>query len=123
MTKLKITVLKRTVNQDLIDTHMGAESQTAYDFPCPMYEEGQEFISDAWGRAPERFCESAWSDIQKHLHLVRGGGSYPGDWVIPAGAAVACCTDGYRPVVFKIELISDEEEAAKSPPSRAKKGA
>ena len=105
MTKLRITVVKRCSHADVMDQHMGPASRAEYDFPCPFFHEGQTFEFDAWGRAPSGFCENAWTDIQKHIHLVRGGGAYPGDWVVPSGAAIACCTDGYRPVVFKIERI------------------
>jgi uncharacterized repeat protein (TIGR04076 family) len=36
-----------------------------------------------------------------------GGGEYTTPWVEQKGAAIACCTDGYRPVVFKIERIEE----------------
>jgi uncharacterized repeat protein (TIGR04076 family) len=32
------------------------------------------------------------------------GGNFD-PWVKEKGTAIACCTDGYRPVVFKIEAI------------------
>jgi uncharacterized repeat protein (TIGR04076 family) len=34
-------------------------------------------------------------------------GEYTTPWVEQKGAAIACCTDGYRPVVFKIEWIEE----------------
>jgi uncharacterized repeat protein (TIGR04076 family) len=34
-------------------------------------------------------------------------GEYIMPWVEQKGAAIACCTDGYRPVVFKIERIEE----------------
>jgi len=104
MTRVKITVLKRTVNWDLVQSHMGPESQEAYEFPCPVFAEGDTFYYKPWsGAVPEGFCPSAWIDIQPKLQLVQSEGRYPGDWVIPEGAAIACCTDGYRPVMFKLE--------------------
>lgn len=107
MDKMRITVLKRTVNQDVIEAHMGEISRSECTFPCPVFEDGQIFDMDLWSAAPEGFCGNAWSDIQKHIHFVRGGGTYPRDWVMPEGAAIGCCTDGYRPVVFKIERINE----------------
>ena len=40
MAKAKITVLKRMVNEDLIDEYLGNEMG-----PCALFEDGQEF---AW---------------------------------------------------------------------------
>lgn len=112
MANVKITVLKRTINWDVNQAHMGPTCQEVYDFPCPAFEEGDSFLYRSWsGAVPEGFCPSAWIDIQGKVQLVQSDGRYPEDWVIPAGAAIACCTDGYRPVVFKLERVSDEPEA------------
>ncbi len=54
---------------------------------------------------PDGFCSWAWTDIQKYvLTLARGGnmiGSKP-------GMTVACCSDGYRPVVFLLRRVKGE---------------
>jgi uncharacterized repeat protein (TIGR04076 family) len=45
---------------------------------------------------PEGFCGWAWADIQdKVWGMARGG----------ANVFVTCCTDGYRPVIFKLEKL------------------
>jgi len=87
MSKGKITVLKRMVNQDLINKY---EHKTVA--PCDIYGDGQEFAVDSWDAPPEGFCEWAWADIQKKIELAER-----------LGTVVACCTDGFRPVVFEIE--------------------
>ncbi len=100
MTKARITVLKRTANLDIIAEYLKSEDEMQ---PCQLFEDGQIFIQEGW-RPPEDFCPWAWSDIHKEIILVRRGGSQ-GDYA--EGTAIACCTDGFRPVVFKIERVDD----------------
>lgn len=106
MRKCKITVLKRMVNQDLIDEYMGDEYKNRDLFPCQNFEEGQEFVTGSWGVPPEGFCTSAWGAIRGYIGVVINGGDLT-PWVKQPGTAIACCTDGYRPVVFKIERIEE----------------
>jgi uncharacterized repeat protein (TIGR04076 family) len=108
MARAKITVLKKTVNDDVAEAHMGAEFR---DRPgglvCHIFEEGDVFVLDSWGEVPEGFCAWAWADIHKYILMIMGGGGYDVPWVIPGHAAIACCTDGYRPVIFKVERIGE----------------
>ena len=46
---------------------------------------------------PEGFCDWAWADIRTYIGLVHAGGMEQ---------TVACCTDGFRPVFFKLERLS-----------------
>lgn len=88
MTRGQVTVLKRMVNQDLIDRY---RHETVA--PCDLFYDGQVFdIGDCYA-LPEGFCEWAWADLQSKISLARG-----------LGTVVACCTDGFRPVVFEITL-------------------
>ena len=104
MNHCKITALKKLVNQDLIDEYVGEEYRDRRIFPCQRFKEGQGFITESWGLSPEGFCESAWASIMKYIGVViTGGDLHP--WVNQEVTAIACCTDGYRPVVFKIEKI------------------
>ena len=88
MSKGKITILKRMVNQDLIDQY---QHQTIA--PCDIFSDGQEFLIEKWDTHPHGFCEWAWDDIKKKFELAKR-----------LGRVVVCCTDGFRPVVFEIEL-------------------
>ena len=106
MTKCKITVLKRMVNQDLIDAFLGEEYKDRGLFPCQHFAEGQEFFTENWGVPPEEFCPSAWASIRGYIGVVITGGDLR-PWVTQEGTAIACCTDGYRPVVFKIERVEE----------------
>ncbi len=97
MSKLKITVLKRTFNQELADEYCLPTS------PCPQFTEGQEFIVER-GARPADFCDWAWNDLNKVWVALRHGGDF-GGWMKNEKSLVECCTDGIRPVVFKLELI------------------
>lgn len=102
MSKVKITVLKRIANQDLAELYMGDETKAKDILPCPRFEEGQAFVTDDPSTPPDGFCGWAWVDIHREIFsILRGADLRP--WTKEPGMAVACCTDGFRPVVFKIE--------------------
>jgi uncharacterized repeat protein (TIGR04076 family) len=52
---------------------------------------------------PEGFCASAWNAVYTAVRTLSFGGNLP--WYRERGVAVECCTDGLRPVVFKLERI------------------
>jgi uncharacterized repeat protein (TIGR04076 family) len=64
--------------------------------------EGKEFISKDFAMPPG-FCAWAWSDIQRDVVVLASGGNLP--WVSKDGVAISCCTDGFRPVVFRLERL------------------
>ena len=101
MSKCKITVLKRTLNQELIKAYV-SDSRKNFE-QCPVYEDEQEIIIEDFPLKPEGFCDWAWADIQRDVVTVMFGGSYP--WIREPGTAITCCTDGLRPVIFKVEKI------------------
>ena len=97
MSRCRITVLKKMVNQDLVDKY-GRDVET----PCNRFEEGQEFIMTG-GEKPDGFCTWAWVDISRDAMIVQCGGNLP--WINEPGTHIVCCTDGLRPVVFKVERL------------------
>ena len=70
---------------------------------CQVYLDGQEFTVDENGRMPEGFCTSAWNAIFPAVRTLSFGGNPPG--YKEKGVSVECCTDGLRPVIFKLERI------------------
>lgn len=70
---------------------------------CDRFQDGQEFIVDSVFDPPEGFCPWAWADILRMIMYVGGGGDLP--WYKEAGANVACCTDGLRPVFFYLQRM------------------
>ncbi len=98
---VRITVMKRLLLQDMV------EGNTTHPWKaCDKLVEGQEFVSDT--NMPEGFCSWAWVDIQKYVITLARGGNFLGS---KPGRTVVCCSDGYRPVVFKLERIEEETEA------------
>ena len=60
MKKVKITVLKTTLDAELAAQY-GAEGLTS----CPMMREGQVFYADY--AKPEGFCDEAWKAIYQYV--------------------------------------------------------
>ena len=104
MSKVKITVLKKALHQDLLDEYLDPGSRERGFGICTAFEEGQEFVVGA--SCPEGFCGWAWADIQRDVMAVLFGNGFP--WVGPENTAITCCTDGFRPVTFKLERIEED---------------
>ncbi len=98
----KITVLKTLYHQDLAEEYRRPGLRTG---PCHFFEEGQEFIVKYLVERPEGFaCDWAWDDIHKVLLALMVKGDF-GTWMKDPNMFITCCTDGIKPVVFKVERI------------------
>lgn len=104
MNKVKITVLKTTLDKELAAEY-GAEGLG----PCPMLQVGQVFYADY--AKPEGFCDEAWKAVYQYAFaLSHGAGDglfYHGDWIKTPGVAICSCNDGLRPVIFKLEATGE----------------
>jgi uncharacterized repeat protein (TIGR04076 family) len=97
--KCRITVLKTMLFEELRDKYMPPDFGT-----CPAMKEGDVFTTGGlFGNSrPEGFCEYAWQAILPMAHTLAGGGQVFGlDWNI------ACCNDGVRPVILKLEAVEE----------------
>lgn len=107
MNKVRITVLKTTLDEDLAKEY-GVKDLGA----CPMLKEGQIFYADY--AKPENFCDEAWKAIYQYVFtLAHGSGKelfYYGDWIRKPGVAICSCNDGIRPVIFKLEATDQKAE-------------
>jgi hypothetical protein len=60
-----------------------------------------------------RFCGKAWYAVSRYVYAALQGGSIMRKWTNDNRMMIACCNDGTRPVIFKIERIdipeTDEE--------------
>lgn len=101
MPKCKITVLKRSINQDLIDEYL--DDEYGKIGPCECFRDGQEIVIEDYTVVPEDFCASAWADIRKDILTVAMGGNMPG--IRQPGTVITGCTDWFRPVIFKVERM------------------
>ena len=96
--KVKITVLKRAVHEDL-----SAIYENPLENACDMTI-GDVFFSD--GTRPEGFCNSAWQSVGPFVEkLVNGEGYFYGDWMKNPYSAMVSCNDGFRPVSFYLETV------------------
>ena len=94
----RITVMQRAFNKELIDEHFPEYAKTAT--PCPVFKGGQVFeIKGIFPAKPDAFCDWAWADIQRNVAMACMGAD------MPAGCAFTCCSDGLRPVTFRIEAV------------------
>ena len=66
MKKVKITVLKTTLDEELAKEY-GAEGLST----CPFHKAGQEFYAD-WAK-PEGFCDEAWKAIYQYVFALAHG--------------------------------------------------
>jgi uncharacterized repeat protein (TIGR04076 family) len=88
-------VLKKIYNKDLVDKYYLKK-----DYPnCDIFKQGQEFIygEDEIISKPKDFCGWAWDDIQKVIYDVM--------ITKKKNNVIVSCTDGVRPVIFRVERL------------------
>ncbi|MHA2357179.1 MAG: TIGR04076 family protein [Candidatus Heimdallarchaeaceae archaeon] len=100
MSKVKITVLKNLSPEEVFGHELKSPSGDIIK-ACTSFKEGEEFMVENL-KKPEKFCGWAWRDIYKDLSVLAFGGDF--SWTEP-NTAITCCTDGMRPVVFKLERL------------------
>ena len=112
MKKVRITVLKTTLDEELARQY-GVPGLTA----CPMLRAGQVFYADY--AKPEGLCDEAWKAIYQYAfalaHAAGDGLFYFGDWIRQPGVAICSCNDGLRPVIFKLEATDEEATPGYTP--------
>lgn len=102
MPKVKITVIKRINPDDIFEGGINHPNGNRIK-TCTAFNDNDEFIVEDLNK-PEKFCGWAWRDIYKDLSVLNFGGDF--SWTKP-GEAITCCTDGMRPVIFKLERIEE----------------
>lgn len=103
MKNVKISVLKREFYPELADSYLEEGRSVG---PCPILNVGDEFIYEGGAEMPKGMCPWAWIDIYKGVSGISSGATYT-PWNNQEGMQILCCTDGIRPVVFKIEAIDE----------------
>jgi len=103
MNNVKITVLKREFYPDLADEFL---SEGASVGACPIQSVGDVFVYVGDGEKPEGLCPWAWIDLYSAVKALASGGD-KNDWYKDGGTRISCCTDGVRPVVYKLEMVRD----------------
>jgi uncharacterized repeat protein (TIGR04076 family) len=95
--KVKITVLKKLKTEEVLQQY-----GNNVEAECPLWKLGTEFVSENINM-PAGFCGWAWADIQRDVAHLALGGDFP--WIKQKGTMVSSCTDGLRPVLFKLERM------------------
>lgn len=106
--KCKVTVLECKCFCD----YQGKYLADPKSGPCPMYHAGDEFIFERYGAKDDFWhmgygaqCSEAWDAVARYIYTALQGGSIMHGWTNDDRMMIACCSDGTRPVIFKIERI------------------
>lgn len=110
----KVTVIDKKCYEDLQRAYL-ADPESG---PCKCFEVNDEFLFDAdhddfwhFGRDLEKPfpCAESWDAISRYVYAALQGGSIMRGWTRDEREMIACCNDGTRPVIFKIERIDVDE--------------
>jgi len=101
----KVTVLKTLYHPDLAEEYRRPDVPKG---PCPFFKVGDEFTVEYLAERPDEFkCDWAWHDIHKIIMILMTKGTF-GTWMKNEHNFITCCTDGIKPVVFKVERIQTQ---------------
>lgn len=108
----KITVLETTCFPELQEKFL-ADPKSG---PCRFFKPGDTFVlgngpqkDDYFRMMNGKFCSEAWDAISRYVYTALQGGSIMKGWTNDDRMMIACCNDGTRPVIFKIERIDIPE--------------
>lgn len=127
--KVKLTVIGKKLYPELQEQYC-ADTQSG---ECPCYNVGDEFMfyrddehDDFWRMGlntltktaadPDTVaegtkmphCSEAWDAFARYIYTGLQGGSIMKGWMKDENTMITCCSDGTRPVIFKIERIDYE---------------
>lgn len=104
--KCKVTVIDKMCFADLQEKYLEDPKSGA----CSFYNVGDEFIFERYGDEDTFWtmgkgtqCSEAWDCISRYIYTALQGGSIMRNWTNDERMMIACCNDGTRPVIFKIE--------------------
>ncbi|MBQ7704182.1 MAG: TIGR04076 family protein [Selenomonadaceae bacterium] len=106
--KCKMTVIDKKVFPDLQEKYLADPNSGA----CPFYQVGTEYIFERygdedtfWTQGKGAHCSEAWDCFSRYIYTALQGGSIMRGWTNDEHMMIACCNDGTRPVIFKIERL------------------
>lgn len=104
--KCQVTVIDKKCYPDLQEQYLAGPKSG----PCPFYEVGDKFIFERYGGEDTFWregngtqCTEAWDCISRYIYTALQGGSIMRGWTNDERMMIACCNDGTRPVIFRIE--------------------
>lgn len=122
--RVSVTVLETTVNEVLQREYLADPASGA----CSCFKSGDRF--EFWresdrddfykfgrgcgmraGEEVERDfpCAEAWDCISRYIYAGLQGGAFMHRWTRDDRVMIACCNDGTRPVIFKLERFDIPE--------------
>lgn len=124
--KVKLTVIDKKLYTELQEKYCANPDSGV----CTCYNVGDEFIFERYGTADDFWhmglntlkqtvkaadgiaggeafphCSEAWDAISRYIYTGLQGGSIMRGWMNDERVMIACCSDGTRPVIFKIERL------------------
>ena len=106
--KCVVTVIDKKVFPDLQEKYLADPTSGA----CPFYNVGDRFVFERYGGVDTFWtmgkgtqCSEAWDCISRYVYAALQGGAIMRGWTNDPRLMIACCNDGTRPVVFKIERV------------------
>jgi len=100
MTRARITVIKRAFHGDVVAEFF--PSLVGKIGTCSVVADRQSFVVEGpFPKKPDGFCDWAWTDIHKVVALTMMGANPT------PGTEFSCCSDGLRPVTFRIERLEN----------------
>ncbi|MGN6711132.1 TIGR04076 family protein [Anaerocolumna jejuensis] len=103
MKNVKIVVIRKEFYPEFADSYLTEGKEVG---PCPLMNVGDEFIYEGGAEMPKGLCPWAWIDIYRGVNALSAGATYA-PWNNQDGSQILCCTDGIRPVVFKLEAVNE----------------
>ena len=108
----RITVLETKVFPEYQEKYLSDPKSGA----CPCFQKGDTFLlkrtaerDDFYHLMNGKFCGETWDAISRYVYTALQGGSIMHKWTNDERMMIACCNDGTRPVIFKIERIDIPE--------------
>ena len=127
--KVKVTVIDKKLYPEL-QARYCADPEAGV---CPCYNVGDEFLFERYGNADDFWhmglntlcqtslspesragiaggpalphCSEAWDAIARYIYTGLQGGSIMRNWMNDERVMITCCSDGTRPVIFKIQRL------------------
>lgn len=124
--KVKVTVIDKKLYPELQAQYCADPASGA----CPCYHVGDVFIFERYKDADDFWhmglntlkqtaetaegtaggtvfphCSEAWDAIARYIYTGLQGGAIMRGWMNDERVMIACCSDGTRPVIFKIERM------------------
>jgi len=107
MKKVRVTVIKKGLDGELVAKHMTPEAARTFG-PC-SHEVGESFLIGQPVACPEGMCPWAWHDIESFVRIAAFEGKVEDS--LPENSWIRSCTDAFRPVTFLIEPLDEAEDS------------